>query len=136
MRFVPISNLQQARLAIFSVGQNVEAKTTDSGKLDRLASRLRGVLRRGRALQLSPFDPLALQAHLGPEFLDFQKERLDDATVCNAKAVRANSVRSNQDHAPVRHDDLPGDVIGIGGCEERRNARNIPRLRWEPQQYA
>jgi adenylate cyclase len=45
----------------------------------------------GRALQLSPFDPLAFQAHLGLGFAAFQEERLDDAAVCNARAVRANS---------------------------------------------
>jgi adenylate cyclase len=44
----------------------------------------------GRALQLSPFDPLAFQAHLDLGSAALQEERLDDAVACNARAVRAN----------------------------------------------
>jgi adenylate cyclase len=44
----------------------------------------------GRALQLSPFDPLAFQALLGLGSAALQEERLDDAVACNARALRAN----------------------------------------------
>jgi TolB-like protein/DNA-binding transcriptional LysR family regulator len=43
-----------------------------------------------RALRLSPFDPLAFEAHLALGETALRQERYDDAAVCFARAVRAN----------------------------------------------